>query len=64
MSCDEDHCITCSDEAVAMSVREVRADGIAVCDDGTEVMLKPFTSEELLEVCARMQLISSSGCAP
>jgi hydrogenase maturation factor len=38
MSCDEDHCITCSDEAVAMSVREVRADGIAVCDDGTEVM--------------------------
>ena len=38
MSCDESHCVTCSDEAVPMIVREVRADGIAVCDDGLEVM--------------------------
>jgi hydrogenase maturation factor len=34
MSCDEAHCITCSDEGVPMRVRDVRADGIAVCDDG------------------------------
>jgi hydrogenase maturation factor len=38
VSCDQDHCVTCSDEAVPMTVREVRADGIAVCDNGTEVM--------------------------
>ena len=33
MSCDEHHCITCSDEAVQMRVTEVRPDGIAVCGD-------------------------------
>jgi hydrogenase maturation factor len=38
MSCADDHCITCSDEAVAMRVTEVRPDGIAVCGDGAEVM--------------------------
>jgi hydrogenase maturation factor len=38
MSCDDDHCITCSDEAVAMRVVEVRADGTALCDDAVEVM--------------------------
>jgi hydrogenase maturation factor len=38
MSCDDDHCITCSDEAVPMRVVEVRADSIALCGDGAEVM--------------------------
>ena len=38
MTCDEGHCVTCSDEAVPMTVRDVRADGTAVCDDGVEVM--------------------------
>jgi hydrogenase expression/formation protein HypC len=33
MSCDESHCITCSDEAVSMRVTEVRPDGIALCGD-------------------------------
>ena len=33
MSCDEHHCVTCSDEAVSMRVTEVRGDGIAVCGD-------------------------------
>jgi hydrogenase maturation factor len=37
MSCDEHHCVTCSDEAVPMRVIEVRGDGIALCD-GAEVM--------------------------
>jgi hydrogenase maturation factor len=37
VSCADDHCITCSDEAVPMRVTEVRPDGIALCD-GAEVM--------------------------
>ncbi len=37
MSCDGDHCVTCSDEAVPMRVAEVRAGALALCDD-TEVM--------------------------
>jgi hydrogenase maturation factor len=36
--CGDVHCITCSDEAVAMRVVEVRADGTALCDDAVEVM--------------------------
>ena len=40
MSCeDPNHCVTCSDEGVPMRVREVRADGIALADDGTELMI-------------------------
>ena len=35
--CETDHCVTCSDEAVAMRVTEVRPDGIAVCGNA-EVM--------------------------
>ena len=38
MSCDEHHCVTCSDEAVPMRVVEVRGDGTALCSDGAEVM--------------------------
>ena len=34
MSCDEHHCVTCSDEGIAMRVLETRDDGIAICDDG------------------------------
>ena len=37
MSCGEDHCITCSDEAVPMRIDAVGADGTAICD-GVEVM--------------------------
>jgi hydrogenase expression/formation protein HypC len=40
LSCeDPNHCVTCSDEGVPMRVREVRADGIALADDGTELMI-------------------------
>ena len=39
MSCDEHHCVTCSDEAVPMRVVELGPDGLAVCDGGVEVML-------------------------
>jgi hydrogenase maturation factor len=31
--CETDHCVTCSDEGVAVSVVEARDDGIAVCAD-------------------------------
>jgi hydrogenase expression/formation protein HypC len=36
--CDDAHCVTCSDEAVPLTVLAVRDDGTAVCDDGIEVM--------------------------
>jgi hydrogenase maturation factor len=36
--CGSDHCLTCSDEAVPMRVRDVRPDAVAICDDGSEVM--------------------------
>jgi hydrogenase maturation factor len=39
MSCPGDHCVTCSDEAVPLRVHELRADGIAVCDGGVEVLV-------------------------
>ncbi len=37
-SCDDLHCITCSDEGVPMLVLEVPYPGIARCDDDVEVM--------------------------
>ena len=36
-SCDDDHCVTCSDEGVPMQVAEVQPDGTALCE-GVEVM--------------------------
>jgi hydrogenase maturation factor len=33
VSCGEDHCITCSDAAVPMTIRRVEADGLAECVD-------------------------------
>ena len=38
MSCDEHHCVTCSDEGVPMRVVERREDGLALCEGGVEVM--------------------------
>jgi hydrogenase maturation factor len=38
MSCDEAHCITCSDEGVPMTVTSVRPGALAVCDPDVEVM--------------------------
>ena len=37
MSCDEHHCVTCSDEATPLRVDAVQPDGTAVCGD-VEVM--------------------------
>jgi hydrogenase maturation factor len=39
MSCDDGHCVTCSDEGVAMTILAVGADGVARCidDDGSAV---------------------------
>jgi hypothetical protein len=39
VSCDESHCITCSDEAVPLRVLEVRDDGTALCEGDVEVMI-------------------------
>jgi hydrogenase maturation factor len=36
--CGDGHCVTCSDEGVAMRVVEVRDGGLAVCDGEVEVM--------------------------
>jgi hydrogenase maturation factor len=38
VSCDEGHCITCSDEGVPMRVVAVQPDGLALCDGEVEVM--------------------------
>lgn len=38
MSCDEGHCITCSDEGVPMRVLDVREGGLARCEGDVEVM--------------------------
>lgn len=37
MTCDDGHCVTCSDEGVPMRVERVE-NGLAVCDGGREVM--------------------------
>ena len=38
MSCDSSHCITCSDEGVAMTVLEALGDGLVRCQGNVEVM--------------------------
>jgi hydrogenase maturation factor len=38
VTCHGDHCVTCSDEGLLVRVVEVQGDGIAVCEDGAEVM--------------------------
>jgi len=38
VSCEDAHCITCSDEGAPMTVRDVRGDGIALCEGDAEVM--------------------------
>ena len=57
MSCDENHCITCSDEGVSMRVVEAR-DGIAVCEGGLEVM-----TDLVGEVGAGDELLVHAGVA-
>ena len=57
MSCDDDHCITCADEAVPMRVTEVRPDGIAVCG-AREVM-----TELVGEVAPGDELLVHAGAA-
>ena len=56
-ACGDDHCITCSDEAVPMRVTEVRPDGIAVCG-ATEVM-----TDLVGEVAPGDELLVHAGAA-
>jgi hydrogenase maturation factor len=37
-ACSGDHCITCSDEGVALRVLAADADGLALCEGDIEVM--------------------------
>jgi hypothetical protein len=56
VSCDESHCVTCSDEGVPMLVTDV-VDGLAVCD-GIEVM-----TELVGEVSPGDELLVHAGVA-
>jgi hydrogenase maturation factor len=38
MSCEGDHCVTCSDEGVPMRVVDVRPGALALCEGDVEVM--------------------------
>jgi hydrogenase maturation factor len=38
MTCDDGHCVTCSDEGVPMRVISLTPDGTALCDGEVEVM--------------------------
>jgi hypothetical protein len=38
VSCDEAHCITCSDEGVPLKVLAAPVDGLARCEGDVEVM--------------------------
>jgi hydrogenase maturation factor len=38
MSCEDGHCITCSDEGVPMRVVKARDDGLALCEGDVDVM--------------------------
>jgi hydrogenase maturation factor len=38
VSCDESHCITCSDEGVPMRVVEAGGEGLVLCEGDVEVM--------------------------
>jgi hydrogenase maturation factor len=62
VSCDEHHCITCADEAVALRVNEVRSDGTALCE-GVEVMtdlVAPVNEGDLLLVHAGVALTKAT----
>ena len=61
-SCDDDHCVTCSDEGVPVRVVEAREDGTAVCADeagaATEVM-----TELVGDVAPGDELLVHAGAA-
>jgi hydrogenase maturation factor len=58
VTCDDGHCVTCSDEAVPLRVVEVRADGTALCDGEVEVM-----TELVGEVAPGDELLVHAGTA-
>ena len=53
-ACDDDHCITCSDEGVPMRVLEAGNGGVAVCDGGDVItdLVGPVEAGETLLVHA------------
>jgi hydrogenase expression/formation protein HypC len=62
VSCDEQHCTTCADEAVALRVNEVRGDGTALCE-GVEVMtdlVAPVRDGDVLLVHAGVALAKAA----
>ena len=68
-ACGDGHCVTCSDEAVPLTVCAVGADGTALCDDGAEVMsdlVGPVGPGDVVLVHAgvALQLAERSDVAP
>jgi hydrogenase maturation factor len=57
-NCDDGHCVTCSDEGVAMRVIAVRADGTAICDGDVEVM-----TDLIGDVAAGEEVLVHAGVA-
>lgn len=60
MSCDELHCITCSDEGVPLRVLEVRDGAVARCEGDIEVMIDlvgPVSAGDELLVHAGVALV-------
>jgi hydrogenase expression/formation protein HypC len=55
-SCHDSHCITCSDEAVALRIVEVDVDaGLARCEDGSIVeiaLVEPVSLNDVVLVHA------------
>jgi hydrogenase expression/formation protein HypC len=58
MSCDENHCVTCSDEAVPLRVVALRGEGVALCEGEVEVM-----TDLVGEVSAGEELLVHAGVA-
>jgi hydrogenase maturation factor len=63
LRCDEQHCVTCSDEAIEMRVLDPGRDGVAVCDRG-EVMtdlVGPVDSGDVVLVHAGVAIARVDG---
>ena len=56
--CDDDHCVTCSDEAVPLRVVRLAPGRIALCDGGVEVM-----TDLVGEVAVGDELLVHAGVA-
>jgi len=62
VSCAEEHCITCGDEAIPMRVMRPEPDGQATCEDGVGTL--HLIAVDLVEPVARgEELLVHAGVA-